>query len=190
MAKPKTRDDFPSEVKELLARRAGYRCSICEDPTVGPHSDDERSVYLGEASHICSAAPNGPRANPKLTAAERTAALNGIHLCKTHARLIDVDVNSYTVERLNEIKLTHERKVRALIVGTNGEFDAGFLNSHETQIMHGRGEPSLSDLWVHRSVMQFRRGQVPLKRDAVNLIEVSREFLHLPVTNGPAVRPC
>ena len=103
--KPKTpdipgRDEFSVKIKELLARRAGYRCSICKDTTIGPHSDPERAIFLGEASHIHSAAPNGPRANPSLSPEQRSSASNGIHLCKMHARLVDVDEINYPADKL------------------------------------------------------------------------------------------
>jgi hypothetical protein len=86
------RDEFSEATKQLLARRAGFRCSICQLPTVGPHSEADRAVYLGEASHIHSAAPQGPRANLAMTPDERSSLSNGIHLCKVHAKLIDMDV--------------------------------------------------------------------------------------------------
>ena len=57
------RDDFPKKVKETVAERAGYLCSIpyCNRPTVGPHSDPNKSKCLGVAAHICAASPGGPR---------------------------------------------------------------------------------------------------------------------------------
>src|SRR6266516_1107387 len=92
------RDDFSQATKDLLARRAGYRCSICKQPTVGPHSDPGRAIFLGEAAHICSAAPKGPRPNPSLTPQQRASASNGIHLCKLHARQVDIEVDAHPAE--------------------------------------------------------------------------------------------
>ncbi len=164
------RDDFSQATKELLARRAGYRCSICQDPTVGPHSEPTQAIFLGEAAHIYSAAPNGPRANSSLTPEERAAVTNGVHLCKTHARLVDVDVAAYPAEKLIQIKLAHEERIRALIVGPSVDFDPGFLTSHETQVVHGRGSPSLADLWVQRHVVQPQAGNAPKKHEAISLL--------------------
>jgi hypothetical protein len=163
------RDDFSQPTKELLARRAGYRCSICQQPTVGPHSEAGRAIFLGEAAHICSAAPNGPRANAALAAEERASASNGIHLCKVHARLVDVDVNAYPATTLKEIKTAHEKQIRALIVGEQEDFDPDFLSAHETQVIHGRGSPTLSDLWVQRHVVQPQVSGTLVKHDPISL---------------------
>jgi hypothetical protein len=164
------RDDFDKSVKELLARRAGYRCSICDEPTVAAHTLPDQSIYLGEASHIYSAAPNGPRANPTLTPEQRSAVENGIHLCKKHGKLVDVDVEAYPAETLLKAKFAHEQKIRAIVVGEHNEYDADFLYAHETQIVHGRGAPSLRDLWVPRSVVRLQSGGTPIKRDARALL--------------------
>lgn len=43
------------------------------------------------AAHITAAAPGGARYDPQLTSAERSSIENGIWLCQTHARHIDVD---------------------------------------------------------------------------------------------------
>jgi hypothetical protein len=171
MAKEKARDDFSEPIKQLLARRAGYRCSICEQPTVGPHSDDKRAVYLGEASHICSAAAGGPRADASLTQEQRSSATNGIHLCKVHAKFVDTDVDTFSADKLRDIKAAHEAKIRSVFLGQAIDYDPDFLDSHETQVIHSRGAPSLADLWVPRHVGQIRHGQAPLKREAVSLLE-------------------
>jgi hypothetical protein len=137
---------------------------------VGPHSEAEKAVSLGEASHIHSAAPDGPRANPNLTEEERISPSNGIHLCKAHARLIDVDVAAYSAEKLRDIKNTHEQKIRTMILGAPVDFDPDFLSSHEIQLFHGRGSPSLADLWVPRRVVQLHVGEAPIKADPMTLV--------------------
>ena len=170
MSDESVRDNFSASTKELLARRAGYRCSMCQDPTVGPHSEPGKHIFLGEASHIYSAAPTGPRAKPSLTPEERVSISNAIHLCKMHARLIDVDVAAYPAETLLQIKTTHEEKIRALIVGSPVEYDPEFLSSHESQVIHGRGSPTLNDLWIKRYLVQPQVGSAPKKKDAVSLL--------------------
>lgn len=175
MAKP-VREDFSESTKELLARRAGFRCSICDAPTVLPHSVAERSLYLGEASHIHSASPSGPRANPALTHEQRVSPDNGIHLCKVHARLIDVDVDQFTAEKLQQIKREHEDRIRSAVLPPPREYDADFLSTHETQVRHGRGSPSLHDLWVPRHVLEYR-GRDPVKCDPLGLVRDLRGVL-------------
>lgn len=170
------RDNFLRATKELLARRAGFRCSICGVPTVLPHSDAGRSLYLGEACHIHSASDSGPRANPALNGVERASADNGIHLCKAHARLIDVDEAKYTAEELRRIKREHEERMRNTVFPTPRDFDAEFVNSHETQVRHGRGSPTLHDLWVERQVL-VQRGNHPVKCDPLALVRESKGVL-------------
>jgi hypothetical protein len=63
------RDDFPTLIKEMLAKRVGYRCSNpgCRKPTSGPQEDPSKAVNVGVAAHITAASPNGPRYDPSLT---------------------------------------------------------------------------------------------------------------------------
>ncbi len=165
------RDEFSRTTKELLAKRAGFRCSICQKPTVGPHSDAGQSIYLGEASHIYSAAPNGPRANQNLTSEERSAHTNGIHLCKLHGRLVDLDESEYTVEKLHCIKEAHVQKIRNECGWEiDGLYDPHFLSGHETQIIHKRGAPTLTETWVQRHVSQPHVKSGIVKRDIASIL--------------------
>ena len=171
------RADFSNATKELMAKRAGYRCSICQNPTVGPHSNENSSLYLGEASHIYAAAPSGPRANPSFTPEQLAAVTNGIHLCKVHARAVDMDVTSYPAEKLHQIKKDHEAKIRSQFVGSPKNYDPDFLSSHETQINHGRGNPNLNELWTNRNLVQPQIGGVPKKKDALSLLSTETGIL-------------
>lgn len=105
------RDDFSAPVVRTIARRAGYRCSNqnCLRPTIGPDGADE-SASIGVAAHITAAASGGPRYDPTLTAEERAAAENGIWLCQTCSRLVDVDVTSHSIDQLREWKTLAEMR--------------------------------------------------------------------------------
>lgn len=96
-----TRDDFTRPTIELLAKRAGYRCSNpdCRRPTSGPDGSD-RAVSLGVAAHITAAAEGGERYDGSLSSVERRAYDNGIWLCQQCSRHIDVDVASHPIETL------------------------------------------------------------------------------------------
>jgi len=112
------RDNFSPKIKRTLASRVAYRCSFagCNRITVGPGTKDSAHVILvGEAAHIYSAAPNGPRNNPGLTPEQRSSVDNGIGMCNTHARLIDVDVMNYSPETLLKWKLDAENYVRGML---------------------------------------------------------------------------
>jgi hypothetical protein len=125
---------------------------------------------MGEAAHIYSAAPKGPRANPSLSPEERAAASNGIHLCKNHAKFIDVDVEGFPAPKLMELKSAHEQSIRSLFSNEATEFDADFLNEHETQVIHGRGAPRLNDLWIPRHLVQPSTSRTLLKHDPFSLV--------------------
>lgn len=105
------RDDFNQPVVRRIAQRAGYRCSSpsCLRPTIGPDGSDN-TASIGVAAHISAAAKGGPRYDPNLTPEERSAAENGIWLCQTCSRLIDVDQDSHTIVRLHEWKTLAEMR--------------------------------------------------------------------------------
>ena len=102
------RDEFPERIKRTIAERAGYICTKCRRPTVGPHSDPEKSLKTGEACHIRAAAPGGPRYDPEQTHAERSNIENAIWLCTECSTRVDKDEPSYPIEVMLKLKRTHE----------------------------------------------------------------------------------
>ncbi len=104
-----SRDEFSAKVKRDLAARAGHVCSFpdCGRSTSGPSAEaPDASVNLGEACHIAAAAP-GPgarRYDASMTPTERGWFDNGIWMCRTHAKLIDSDEETYTVGLLHRWK--------------------------------------------------------------------------------------
>ncbi|SEH54401.1 hypothetical protein SAMN05660691_00004 [Rheinheimera pacifica] len=61
-------------------------------------------MSIGVAAHICAASPGGPRYNPNMSEEQRTSYDNGIWLCQTCSRLIDVDERRFSVELLQTWK--------------------------------------------------------------------------------------
>lgn len=106
-----TRDEFRQPIVRQIAQRAGYRCSSpsCLRPTIGPDGGGD-TASIGVAAHITAAAEGGPRYDPNMTSEERSAAENGIWLCQTCSRLIDVDMHSHTIEQLHEWKTLAEMR--------------------------------------------------------------------------------
>lgn len=104
-------DDFPTVVKELLAKRVAQRCSNqrCRRSTSGPQEDPNKAVNLGVAAHITAASPGGARYDPSLTPAQRRSPENGIWLCQTCGKLIDNDEKRYPVSTVREWKARAER---------------------------------------------------------------------------------
>jgi hypothetical protein len=106
------RDDFPPRVKLELAKRVNFRCSICDNHTVGPKTGSDKAISLGEAAHIKAAAPGGPRYDPNQTREERRSILNGIWACTHCATLIDRDDSAYSVEELLRYKRNAENRAQ------------------------------------------------------------------------------
>ena len=113
------RDDFDAKTKEVLARRVGYRCSNpdCRKLTSGPQEDPAKAVSIGVAAHITAASEGGPRYDPSLSPEERRSVDNGLWLCQNCAKLIDSDVQRYTLELLREWKRQAEQRARDEVEG-------------------------------------------------------------------------
>jgi hypothetical protein len=96
------RDEFPSRVKDQLARRVNHRCSNpdCRAPTSGPQLAYPASMSVGVAAHITAASTRGPRFNRNLQSQDRSSADNGIWLCQTCAKLVDSDEARFTAPLL------------------------------------------------------------------------------------------
>lgn len=115
------RDDFSPEVKDILAKRVGMRCSNpnCRQPTSGPQEDPEKVLNIGVAAHISAASPKGPRYDDKLTAGERASVDNGIWLCQNCGKLADNDPPRYPTDLLRRWKQLSEEAARLVIESPN-----------------------------------------------------------------------
>jgi hypothetical protein len=109
-----SRDDFPPKVRRELERRVASVCSKpgCGRITTGPHTDPAKSLSVGEAGHITSAAPGGPRYDPSLTPAQRKSATNGIWLCSPCHGIVDDDHAPFSPETLRAWKAAAEARAR------------------------------------------------------------------------------
>jgi len=85
------RIEFPKQTKRLVAERCAYRCSFpsCNKPTIGPGPTSRETTITGEAAHIFSASPGGPRGQRGLSHDEIQSVNNAIWLCSYHASLVD-----------------------------------------------------------------------------------------------------
>jgi hypothetical protein len=92
-------------VKRLYALSAN-ECAFpnCHNPLVDPAS----GTVTGRICHIKARSKDGPRYDPDQTEDERHAFENLVLMCPIHHDVIDADPDSFTVERLHQIKTTHE----------------------------------------------------------------------------------
>ncbi|MFA0542250.1 hypothetical protein [Vibrio sp. 10N.222.52.B7] len=106
MAPIHKRHDFLESTKRLLREHVANLCSKpdCRVLTLASKIDNCSLSNVGVAAHICAAAPGGPRYKKEQTEAERKHYDNGIWLCTTCSRLIDVDDGSYSEELLRDWK--------------------------------------------------------------------------------------
>jgi hypothetical protein len=113
------RDDFPANVRDLIARRAGFCCSNpgCQRPTSGPQDDPNKSVNVGVAAHMAAASPGGPRNDSSMSPVQRKSAENAIWLCQECAKLVDSDLLRFTIEKLRDWKMRAEERARRAVEG-------------------------------------------------------------------------
>jgi hypothetical protein len=106
MARNTNRDDFSPATRRAIERQARSHCSnpACRRLTSGASVDGTAEINIGQAAHICAAAPLGPRYDENMTSEQRSSADNGIWLCNDHARAVDSKDSTFTVELLREWK--------------------------------------------------------------------------------------
>lgn len=113
MASQTDRINFTEATKEVIRRRAGYRCCKCDKTLVGPGTTTNDFVELGECAHIYVAKPTGPRGQSHLTEEQLKSPENGRHLCNDCHELVDGKLREkkYRAEKLLQIKAIHEYKI-------------------------------------------------------------------------------
>lgn len=120
-------DDFSAKTRRRLAERAGFRCSICNKPTIGPADDPNRSLSDGIAAHISAASINGPRFEKSLSAEERRDYANGIWACTQHGREIDAPGSVFKKEVLLGLKRMREASAKRDLQSGDGNEDRSLL---------------------------------------------------------------
>jgi len=94
-------------VKRLFAV-SGNRCAFpgCALPLV----DEASGKVTGRICHIKADSPGGPRYDAGPSEEKRHGFANLVLMCPNHHDVIDSDVETYTVEKLLEIKARHEAR--------------------------------------------------------------------------------
>lgn len=107
----KTRRPMLDSHVKILWGRAGGRCSICNAQLVEERVSSDPDVVVGIAAHIVADSPNGPRGESDLLLEQRHLYDNLILLCMKDSKVIDEQLETYTVEKLKELKKKHEARV-------------------------------------------------------------------------------
>ncbi|RZK01769.1 MAG: hypothetical protein EOO43_23880, partial [Flavobacterium sp.] len=79
----------------------------CRRELVEDESETDDAAIVGDEAHIVAREVDGPRGQSTLTADERDKYNNLVLMCKIHHKVIDDQENTYTVEKLHEIKQKH-----------------------------------------------------------------------------------
>lgn len=114
--------DFSKPTIETLGRRARFQCSNpdCGINTVGPNSNPDKAITIGEAAHICGAKRGSARYDSLMSDVTRAAITNGIWLCRNCHGKIDRDEMRFPTELLFIWRKDHEDRV-LLELGTAGD---------------------------------------------------------------------
>ncbi|MEE8389767.1 MAG: HNH endonuclease, partial [Anaerolineae bacterium] len=96
--------------RKKLWARSGNICSFpgCDTELV---PEKRANRVIGEEAHIKGEKPTAPRYDPDQSPEERDSYENRILLCPTHHTEIDADPETWTVERLLEMKAKHEKQI-------------------------------------------------------------------------------
>jgi hypothetical protein len=112
--------------KLMLAFRSGDICAFpgCFKELVIDSTSGNDKAKIAKAAHIAGENETSARFDSNMTPEQRDHYDNLIYLCADHHDLVDQLVKGYPVEKLHEIKLLHEKKVRDLI--NEGFAEVGF----------------------------------------------------------------
>jgi hypothetical protein len=167
----KNRDEFTERIKLQIAKRAGWLCSdpSCRAPTIGATSDGESEINGGIASHICAAAPGGPRYDPKMTPEERRSASNGIWLCRLHGSTVDSHDPQFTVELLMEWKAQAQKDSCRRVL--HNDVPQGPVAVSEDTLAARLRAAAAADLEVFRQSAKWPLTGVPLMLEVTGVDE-------------------
>lgn len=90
------------KTRELLRHQSANLCALC----LGP------AQLIGQAAHIRSPRPRGPRPSPEQSATELDSLLNLMHACPNCHGCIDKDSGSWPIDFLQDLRTVHESYVR------------------------------------------------------------------------------
>lgn len=101
--------DIKDKNMKVLIQLSGGQCAICKTK-LHMRKGDGNVANLGVMAHICGEKPKSARYNANMTDEERQSYDNLIFVCPTCHTKIDNDVTTYTVEKLHELKIEHQKK--------------------------------------------------------------------------------
>jgi hypothetical protein len=113
-----SRKDISQPEKHILFMNSGGVCAFpgCPKKLVENPTKKDDAAIIGEIAHIVADSRQGPRGNDPLRKADRGKHPNLILLCREHHKIIDSQVNTYSVAVLRQMKHDHETRVANLLL--------------------------------------------------------------------------
>ena len=91
---------------------------------------DDESV-VGDECHIISGKPNGPRYDPEFPVDKVDSFSNLILLCRVHHKMIEDQPETFTAEKLRQLKASHEKWVADVLESATSFEDLPVTGSSE-----------------------------------------------------------
>lgn len=101
------RRSYSESTVKVLFGQSGGRCAKCRKCLFAP-SSSERFTITAEIAHIRAFGQAGPRADRTLTGTQINLPSNLILLCRDCHRIVDDQVDIYTIDSIQEMKRAHE----------------------------------------------------------------------------------
>jgi HNH endonuclease len=166
-----------AKTRQMLWGRAAGLCAFpqCRLHLVVDSTETDDETLIGEACHIVAESLDGPRGQSPLTAEQRDKYGNLILLCRNHHRQIDTQIETYPVERLQQLKLDHESWVRSSLPG----YDAAKQRDDEIYAGYVDDWASKVDLdnWRAWSSNVLSHGQPSMRLDQDEALWEARRWL-------------
>ena len=97
-----------NKTRKVLWGRSGNRCVICKNELVIDATEKDDESVVAEECHIISSRPNGPRHDPSYALDTLDSYDNLILLCRTHHKMVDDQIDTFTTDILRQMKSKHE----------------------------------------------------------------------------------
>jgi len=128
---------------KMLWGRSGNMCAFpdCKKILVIDETSTDDPSVIGEEAHIIAKEKNGPRGENPLSIEQRDMYDNLILLCSVHHKIIDDQVNEYSIDKLHKFKDNHESWVKVNLI-----FDKKKIKDDEIYATYIEKFISLTDL--------------------------------------------
>jgi len=99
--------------KKVIGWKCGSLCAIpeCRKQLIIDCTANDKESIIGEIAHIKGENPTSARYDPNKNPIELNNHKNLMILCREHHKMIDDQPNTFTVEKLLDIKMQHEKYI-------------------------------------------------------------------------------